>query len=81
MKLIPIAIIAAAFLTNPSSGDFNGYIKDEFGVLNLNQHRRHNYFFFSIYEISSLSFRRGEDNRVVLGLFGQFIELNKKSTW
>ena len=81
LNLIPIAFFAGAFLTNPSSGDFDLYLKKELGVLSLNEHQRSNYYFFSLYEINSLSLRRGEDNRIVLGLFGQFVELKQRSTW
>lgn len=81
MSLVPIALFVGAFLTNPSKGDFEYYLENELGVLSLSEYQQHNYYVFSLYEINSLSFRRGEDRRVVLGLFGQFVEINQKSSW
>ena len=81
MSLVPIALFVGAFLTNPSKGDFELYVKKELGVLNISEYQQHNYYFFSLYRIDSLSFRRGEDRRVVLGLFGQFVEIKQKSSW
>jgi hypothetical protein len=81
MSLVPIALFVGAFLTNPSKGDFEYYLENELGVLSLSEYQQHNYYVFSLYEINSLSFRRGEDRRVVLGLFGQFVEIKQKSSW
>ena len=78
---IPLAILFGAFLTNPSSGDFDQYVKKEFGVLSLAEYNRQNFYLFSLGRINSVSIRRGEDKRVVLGLFGSFVELNQTSSW
>lgn len=86
MKLAPSTLfvalaLLAAGLTNPSTGDFEHYMRNEFGVLRIQEHERSNFVLFSIYQINSLSFRRGEDRRTVLGVFGNFIELDQNSTW
>lgn len=78
--LVALALLAAG-LTNPSTGDFEHYMRNEFGVLRLQEHERSNFILFSIYQINSLSFHRGEDRRTVIGVFGNFIELDQKSTW
>ena len=78
---IPLASLFSAFLTNPSSRDFEQYVKKEFGVLRLAEYNRQNFYLFSLGRINSVSLRRGEDRRIVLGLFGNFVELNQTSSW
>ena len=78
---VPLLLLFAAFLTNPSPGDFEQYRRHEFGVLNVAEYRRTNLYVLSLYEINSLSFRKGEDRRSVLGIFGTFVELNQTSSW
>jgi hypothetical protein len=81
LSLIPVFVAFVAFLTNPSRGDFDAYMDREYGMLSLNDYQLSNYYVFSIYKVHSLSFRRGEDKRVVLGIFDNFVELNQSSNW
>ena len=81
LSMILVFIGFVAFLTNPSRGDFDAYMNREYGTLSLNDCQQSNYYVFSVYKVHSLSFRRGEDKRVVLGIFDDFIELKQSSNW
>ena len=80
-SLIVPGILLIACMTNPSKTDFESFLNKESGMLSVHDYDRKNFYIFSLYRSNGLSFRRGEEKRWVVGLFGNFIPLKEESTW
>ena len=50
-------------------------------MLSLHEYQRQNFYVVSLYKSQGYSLRRGQEERLVLGVFGNFIPLKEQSTW
>ena len=66
-------------VTNPGTADFGRYLKRDSGVLGIHEYQRQNSYVASLYNSKGYSLRRGQQERLVLGLFGNFIPLKEQS--
>ena len=80
-SLVPGALILGAIFTNPSRGDFERYMRNELGILQVGTYHRSNFIVCSRYVSDTYSLSRGHDRRVIVGAFGSFAELSQDSTW
>ena len=80
-SLILPGILLMACITNPSMADFDQHLQRESGMLSLHEYQRQNFYVASLYRSQGYSLRRGQEERLVLGVFGNFIPLKEQSTW
>ena len=69
-SLILPGILLMACITNPSMADFDQHLQRESGMLSLHEYQRQNFYVASLYKSQGYSLRRGQEERLVLGVFG-----------